>query len=73
MRYYTAQPSQYLVITGVGIADLKITKKSLVWPFQKVMKMEVTPINYTLSLLAMTAEKLEFLLPAGFKFVMILI
>lgn len=73
MLYYTAQPSQYLVITGAGIDDLKITKKSLVWPFQKVMKMEVTPVNYTLSLLAMTAEKLEFLLPAGFKFVTILI
>ncbi|KAJ3068303.1 hypothetical protein HK102_007205, partial [Quaeritorhiza haematococci] len=59
-------PNEYLVITGAGIEDLKICKKAFVWPFQKCVRFDITPINYTLKLQAMSAEKLEFILPAVF-------
>jgi flotillin len=36
MRYYIASANEYLVITGAGIDDLRICKKALVYPWQKV-------------------------------------
>jgi flotillin len=36
MRYYIASATEYLVITGAGIDDLRICKKALVYPWQKV-------------------------------------
>ncbi|KAK4372095.1 hypothetical protein RND71_007479 [Anisodus tanguticus] len=58
--------SEFLVITGIGINELKITKKALVWPLQKCRVIDVTPVNYTFEVNAMSAEKLPFLLPAVF-------
>ncbi|KAJ3207909.1 hypothetical protein HK099_000171 [Clydaea vesicula] len=66
MRYLIAKADEYLVLTGFNIADIVIVKKALVWPFQKCNRFAITPVNYTLSLQAMTAEKLEFTLPAVF-------
>ena len=34
-RYKVAEPSQYLVRTGLGIKDIKISKTGIHWPFQK--------------------------------------
>lgn len=34
--YYISSPNEYLVITGAGIADLRIAKKALVMPWQRV-------------------------------------
>lgn len=36
MRYYIASANEYLVVTGAGIPDLRICKKALVYPWQKV-------------------------------------
>uniref|UniRef100_A0A0V0IYM5 Flotillin-like n=1 Tax=Solanum chacoense TaxID=4108 RepID=A0A0V0IYM5_SOLCH len=66
MMYHVARASEFLVITGIGINELKITKKALVWPLQKCRIIDVTPVNYTFEVNAMSAEKLPFLLPAVF-------
>ncbi|PWY70434.1 flotillin domain protein [Aspergillus heteromorphus CBS 117.55] len=60
MWYAIAQPSQYLVLTGAGIGDIQIRKKAL------CTRISVSPYDYSLSLQAMTIEKLQFCLPAVF-------
>lgn len=64
MVYRIARAFEFLVITRIGIDELKITKKPLVWPLQKCRVIDVTPMNYTFEVNAMSAEKLPFLLPA---------
>ncbi|KAI8892392.1 hypothetical protein BC833DRAFT_370483, partial [Globomyces pollinis-pini] len=58
--------NEFLAITGINIPDVKIAKKAMIWPGQRSIKFSLTPLNYTLSLHAMTIEKLEFTLPAVF-------
>ncbi|KAM7258046.1 hypothetical protein ACFE04_013787 [Oxalis oulophora] len=64
--YRVASPSEYLVITGYGISDLKLTKKAWVLPGQSCTVFDVCPVNYTFEVQAMSAEKLPFVLPAVF-------
>ncbi|KAM3711349.1 hypothetical protein ACB098_01G103300 [Castanea mollissima] len=64
--YKVASPSEYLVITGVGITDIKLTKKGWVLPDQSFTVFVVSPVNYTFEVQAMSVEKLPFLLPAVF-------
>ncbi|KAM7463320.1 hypothetical protein LguiA_031441 [Lonicera macranthoides] len=66
MYYSVAKASEILVITGAGIDEIKIAKKAFVWPFQKCRVFDITPVNYTFEVNAMSAEKLAFLLPAVF-------
>ncbi|CAG8496393.1 13403_t:CDS:2, partial [Dentiscutata heterogama] len=58
--------NQYLIKTGAFINDIKISKKGWILPGQRSQFFDITPVNYTLQLQAMTAEKLEFNLPAVF-------
>jgi len=64
--YRISDPNQYLVKTGAFIDDVKLCKKAWIFPGQRSMFFDITPANYTLQLQAMTAEKLEFNLPAVF-------
>ncbi|KAA8521613.1 hypothetical protein F0562_012286 [Nyssa sinensis] len=64
--YRVARASEYLVITGVGIRDVKIAKKAWVLPGQSYAVFDLTPVNYTFEVQAMSAEKLPFVLPAVF-------
>jgi flotillin len=64
--YHVSEPSSYLAITGLGIDKVLVRKKALVLPFQKVCKFSITPFDFSLSLQAMTVEKLNFSLPAVF-------
>ncbi|XP_047324779.1 flotillin-like protein 4 [Impatiens glandulifera] len=64
--YKVASASEYLVITGVGIPDIKIAKKAWVLPGQSYAVFDVSPVNYTFEVQAMSAEKLPFVLPAVF-------
>ncbi|KAB8346080.1 hypothetical protein FH972_023131 [Carpinus fangiana] len=66
MSYHVAEPNSYLVITGAGISDVDIKKKAWVWPMQKVTKISITPFDFSMTLSAMTIEKLKFSLPAVF-------
>ncbi|XP_027083952.2 flotillin-like protein 4 [Coffea arabica] len=64
--YRVASASEYLVITGVGITDIKIAKKAWVLPGQSCTICDISPVNYTFEVQAMSAEKLPFVLPAVF-------
>lgn len=64
--YRVASASEYLVITGVGIPDIKIAKKGWVLPGQSCAVFDVSPVNYMFEVQAMSAEKLPFILPAVF-------
>ncbi|KAK7311894.1 hypothetical protein RJT34_10350 [Clitoria ternatea] len=64
--YKVANASEYLVITGVGIEDIKLAKKAWVLPGQSYTVLDLSPVNYTFEVQAMSAEKLPFLLPAVF-------
>ncbi|RIB28717.1 hypothetical protein C2G38_2028286 [Gigaspora rosea] len=64
--YRISDSNQYLIKTGAFIKDIKICKKGWILPGQRSQFFDITPENYTLQLQAMTAEKLEFNLPAVF-------
>ncbi|KAK2445947.1 flotillin protein [Trifolium repens] len=64
--YWVAKASEYLVITGVGIKDIKLSKKAWVLPGQSCTVFDLSPVNYTFEVQAMSAEKLPFVLPAVF-------
>lgn len=66
MYICVSEPSEYLAITGVGIPNIRITKKAFVLPFQKVQRISISPFDFSLNLQAMTVEKLQFSLPAVF-------
>ena len=55
-----------MIITGSGIKDVKIVKKAVVWPFQKSASISISPFDFSITLQAMTIEKLQFSLPAVF-------
>lgn len=66
MRYKISQPHQYLVKTGLGIKDIKVTKTGFQWPFQKISYIDMNPRNFSFNLHAMSSEKLPFVLPGVF-------
>ncbi|KAL1346956.1 hypothetical protein HN51_020489 [Arachis hypogaea] len=66
MMFKVANASEYLVITGAGIKDVKLAKKAWVFPWQSCTTLDLSPVNYTFELQAMSAEKLPFKLPSVF-------
>ncbi|XP_059639269.1 flotillin-like protein 3 [Cornus florida] len=68
MVYRVAGPSEVLAITGSFFTDpdIVLAKKKWIWPGQKWVKVDLTPVNYTFQVQAMSAEKLPFILPAVF-------
>ncbi|EFY95172.1 SPFH domain/Band 7 family protein [Metarhizium robertsii] len=66
LRYKVSGPDEYLAITGWRVRTVKITKSSLVWPFQRYTRFSVQPHDYAMDLQAMTKEKLQFSLPVVF-------
>ncbi|RYQ94385.1 hypothetical protein Ahy_B08g089291 isoform H [Arachis hypogaea] len=66
MKFKVANASEYLVITGAGIQDVKLAKKAWVFPWQSCTTLDLSPVNYTFELQAMSAEKLPFKLPSVF-------
>ena len=49
--------TEFLAITRASIGDIKITKKVVVQPFQICKMIDVTLVNYTFEVNAMSAEK----------------
>ena len=64
--YHVADANSYIITTGYGINDVKINKKALVWPLQKASTISISPFDFSITLQAMTKEKLSFCLPAVF-------
>jgi flotillin len=67
-RYHVSSPYEYLIKTGLGIQDLRISKKALLWPFQRITRVDLRPVNYSFTLHNMSKEKIEFALPMNFTF-----
>src|SRR5581483_9414956 len=65
-RYKVSKPDEYLVRTGLGITDIKISKQGWQFPFQLYKFVKMQPTNYSFDLQAMSSEKLEFVLPGVF-------
>ncbi|XP_059303506.1 flotillin-like protein 3 [Lycium ferocissimum] len=65
-KYVVARPSEMLAITGSGISEILLKKKHFVLPFQKCTRLNISPVNYSFQVQAMSAEKLPFCLPAVF-------
>ncbi|GMP57089.1 hypothetical protein CsSME_00021325 [Camellia sinensis var. sinensis] len=61
--YFIAGPSEVLAVTGCCIPDIKLAKKKWIWPGQKFARVNISPVNYTFKVQAMSAEKLPFILP----------
>ncbi|KAF6150881.1 hypothetical protein GIB67_020964, partial [Kingdonia uniflora] len=61
-----ATASEYLVITECYIDDIELAKKSWILPGQHRTTFDVSPMNYTFEVHAMSAEKLSFLLQTVF-------
>lgn len=64
LRYRVAGPSQYIVRTGLGIQDISVTKKAVVWPFQKYKIMSVEPTTFPIEVDAMSAHRIPFRMPS---------
>ncbi|CAN1335195.1 Flotillin-like protein 3 [Linum perenne] len=64
--YRLAKASEYLAITGIEISDIKLAKKSWILPGQSCTRFDISPVNYTFEVQAMSAQKLPFILPAVF-------
>ncbi|XP_065029812.1 flotillin-like protein 1 [Musa acuminata AAA Group] len=64
--YKVAGASEYLAITGYNVRDIKLAKKAFIFPGQRCTKFDMSPVNYTFEVQAMSAEKLPFILPAVF-------
>lgn len=65
-RYKTSRSNQWLVRTGLNVADMEIAKKFIQWPFQNIQTIDMTPHSFKFSVNAMSREKMEFLFPAVF-------
>lgn len=65
-RYKISAPNQKLVRTGLGIKDILITKTGFQWPFQQAQFIDLKPETITITLHAMSSQKMEFSLPGVF-------
>lgn len=54
--WVTAQPDEYLAITGAGIKTLKIVKAAWVFPFQKVCPLSWPEIIRNLTIFSVGAS-----------------
>jgi flotillin len=64
-RYRICKPNEYLVKTGLGINNMSIHKKTIVWPFQQTMKVPMNPLTFQIGLECMTRENIPFNLPVN--------
>ena len=52
--YNISEASQYLVLTGAGIDDVRLKKAAFVFPWQKIARISLAPFDVSLQLQAMT-------------------
>lgn len=62
-NYRICNPNQYIIKTGLGIPDMLICKRGVIWPFQKYQLVLLNPNNYTFELHHMSRDKVPFNLP----------
>ncbi|XP_074297272.1 flotillin-like protein 3 [Silene latifolia] len=64
--YAVAGASEYLAITRWNIHDITLAKKALIFPGQTYVRIVISPVDYTVQVQAMSADKQSILLPAVF-------
>ncbi|XP_074293515.1 flotillin-like protein 4 [Silene latifolia] len=64
--YAVAGASEYLAITRWNIHDITLAKKALILPGQTYVRIVISPVDYTVQVQAMSADKQSVLLPAVF-------
>jgi flotillin len=62
-RYKVSTASQYLVRTGLGIKNIKISKTGFLFPFQRYNFVDVSPITFDVEVDAMSSERIPFRMP----------
>lgn len=65
-RYRVARSTEYLAFTGLGIRDIKIKKRGIQWPLQRVERFQLTPRTFKVPVGAMSKERIPFEMPAVF-------
>lgn len=66
LSYKVCNPTHYLVKTGLGVKDIKIARKFMKFPFQKIEQISLEPKTFKFDLHNMSSEKVEFRLPVVF-------
>ncbi|PON71302.1 Flotillin family [Parasponia andersonii] len=66
MYRVAASASEYLMITGFGIHDVRLSKEAWILPGQSCTLIDVSPASYTFQVQAMSAEKLPIILSTVF-------
>ncbi|RKO94274.1 hypothetical protein BDK51DRAFT_19531 [Blyttiomyces helicus] len=62
-RFQSCSPKEYLVITGFGIKNVKVTKKAIVYPGQKCIIVDISANKFSFEIEVMTKELLTFTIP----------
>lgn len=65
-RYVVCKPNQFMVRTGLGIPNMNVSRKGVLWPFQKAQILDMNPRTYSFDLHNMSKGKVEFKLPVVF-------
>ncbi len=65
-RYRVCAANQFLVKTGLGIRDMTVAKKGILFPFQQMQIISMNPRSYLFELHHMSKEKVPFNLPVVF-------
>jgi flotillin len=65
-RFKVCKPNQQLIKTGLGIKDIIVSKKSIIYPFQKYQFIDMNPMTFGFQLHHMSREKVPFNLPVVF-------
>ncbi len=66
LRYKVALPNEWIVKTGPFVPDMEISKRTMIWPFQEHIKINMNPITIKTIVNAMTTEKIPFNMPMTF-------
>ncbi|KAJ4803344.1 Flotillin-like protein 1 [Rhynchospora pubera] len=64
VSFRVAGPSEYLAITGTGIKEIKIAKKSWIFPGQVCICFDISPESYSFRVQAISSDNVTFVLPA---------
>lgn len=65
-RYKISKPNEVIAKTGLFINGISVKKNTFLFPLQSYQVLDLTPINYTFDLKAMSREKMDFELPGVF-------
>jgi flotillin len=64
--YKICSPSQYIVITGLGINKIKLVKKQWILPGQQYNIINISPKIYEIKFTVMSSEMIQFIIKINF-------